>query len=254
MEFTKEKLVSIIMPCHNGAPYIAEAIRSVQNQTYSDWELLVIDDCSSDDSVQIINTFAQSDSRIRLLHTSRSTGYPASVRNVGIQAAAGRYIAFLDCDDFWLPDKLEHQLPVFEKENVAVVFSWYLKMDQDGNRHQVPVISPSSVNYKKLLNGNVIGNLTGIYDVLKVGKVLQKQVHHEDYLMWLEILKNDLIALNTNSVEAVYRVQKNSVSGKKIKSFIWTWQIFYREIKMPWIKAVKCLLCYTISGVVKSFK
>lgn len=246
--------VSVIMPCHNGAKYIAGAIHSVQNQTFSDWELLVIDDCSTDDSLEIIRRFTEEDRRIRFLQTEQSTGFPSDVRNAGIQAAIGRYIAFLDCDDKWLPTKLENQLPLFEDENVAVVFSWYKKMDENGSIHQNPVKSPAFVTYKKLLGGNVIGNLTGIYDSKKVGNVFQKQIHHEDYLMWLEILNKGFSAMNTNTIEALYRESNESISGSKLKAFMWTWQIFHRELQLSFVAAIICFIRYAFKGMLKFWK
>ncbi len=246
--------VSIIMPCHNGSKYIENAIKSVQNQTYTGWELLVVDDCSSDDSVKVISDFVKNDNRIKFLHTQNSTGYPADVRNVGIEVASCRYIAFLDCDDMWQPTKLEHQLPLFEKEDVAVVFSWYLKMDENGKQHKKTVKSPAHVNFKKLLGGNVIGNLTGIYDTRKVGKVFQKQLHHEDYIMWLEILKSGYKAVNTNSIEAVYRESKNSLSGSKLKALVWTWNIFHKELHFNIILTFKYFLEYCFKAFFKFMK
>lgn len=245
---------SIIMPCHNGAKYISNAIQSVQKQTYEDWELIVINDCSSDNSVEIIKRLADNDKRIKLFHTEKSTGYPSDVRNVGIKAAKGRFIAFLDCDDMWLPTKLEHQLMYFNKEDVAVVYSWYIKMDENGNQHDIPVRSPEVVTYKKLLGGNVIGNLTGVYDIQKVGKVYQKQIHHEDYLMWLELLKSGYKAVNTNSVEAVYRESKNSLSGSKLKALAWTWNIFYKELHLNIFISLKYFLEYCFKAMCKFVK
>ncbi len=242
------------MPCHNGSSFISVAIQSVINQTYENWELLVIDDCSKDDSVQIIQSFANNDKRIKLLHTQKSTGYPSDVRNVGIKAATGRFIAFLDCDDMWLPEKLEHQLKPFDKAEVAVAYSWYIKMDEDGNQHEKPVKSPELVSYKNLLGGNVIGNLTGVYDAQKVGKVYQKQIHHEDYLMWLEILKHGYKAVNTNSVEAVYRESKNSLSGSKLKALAWTWNIFYKELHLNLFISIKYFFEYCFKAICKFVK
>lgn len=242
------------MPCHNGAAYISDAIQSVQKQTFNDWELIIINDCSTDLSAKIINEFISSDKRIKYLITQISTGYPSDVRNIGIENASGRYIAFLDCDDLWKPSKLEKQIPLFDNQNVAVVFSWYLKMDKDGNQHNKIIKSPTTVNFKKLLNGNVIGNLTGIYDTQKVGKVFQKHIHHEDYLMWLEILKKGFIAKNTKSTEAIYREYKKSLSGSKLKVIGWTWNIFYNELNLSLIFSVIYFFKYIIKGFLKFIK
>ena len=244
-------IVSIIMPCHNGAATIADAIRSVQNQTFSDWELIVVDDSSSDNSVSVVQQFAEKDTRVRLLRTEKSSRLPATPRNEGIEAAVGRYIAFLDCDDEWLPTKLAQQLPLFATRTVAVVFSYYGKMKTDGTFQNEIIHAPTVLTYKRLLKSNCIGNLTGIYDTQKIGKIFQKEIHHEDYLMWLEILKRGVIALNTNTYEAFYRVQKSSVSGNKIKSMQWHWQILRRELKLPFFEAVGNFLFYGIGEIAK---
>ncbi len=246
--------VSVIMPCHNGEKYLSDAISSVLNQTFTDWELLVVDDNSTDSSAKIIEDFCARDSRIKLLRTGKSTGLPATPRNVGIQNAKGRFIAFLDSDDLWIPTKLAHQLPLFETKNVAVVFSYYAKMNADGNYGGSSVSSPVFVSYGYMLNGNCIGNLTGMYDTEKCGKVFQKEIHHEDYVMWLEILKKGFYALNTNTVEAVYRENKSSVSGSKLKIFKWQWNILRCELNIPFFRAARYFIRYAISGFLKFLK
>jgi len=242
------------MPCHNGEKTIKDAIDSVLSQTYQNWELLVIDDCSTDNSVEIVREMMCSDSRIKLLHNLVCTKKPAAPRNVGIEAATGRFIAFLDCDDMWSCSKLEHQLPLFADRKCAVVFSYYRKMDEDGMEHDLVVKSPKKVDFSRLLKGNSIGNLTGIYDTKKVGKVYQKDIHHEDYLMWLEILRKGFCALNTNSVEAVYRESGESVSGSKLSVFSWTWNIYRRELALPLPVACWNFCCYAVKGVLKKLK
>ena len=177
--------ISIIMPCHNGEKYLSDSIASVLSQTYTDWELLVIDDNSTDNSVNTIEAFCKKDARIKLLRTEKSSGMPATTRNVGINAAKGRFIAFLDCDDVWLANKLNNQIPLFFDENCAVVFSYYKKMNETRDVISEVIVSPEFVTYKKLLNGDCIGNLTGVYDTQKVGKVFQHEIHAEDYLMGL---------------------------------------------------------------------
>lgn len=173
----KNKTVSIIMSCHNGEKYISAAIEFVIAQTYKNWELIIINDKSTDDSVKIINRFKIKDSRIRLVENEKNTGLPATPRNVGINEAKGRYIAFLDCDDVWLANKLNNQIPLFFDENCAVVFSYYKKMNENRDVISEVIVSPEFVTYKKLLNGDCIGNLTGVYDTQKVGKVFQHEIH-----------------------------------------------------------------------------
>ena len=246
-----DNLVSVIMPAHNAAKTIVDSIESVISQTYKDWELLVIDDCSSDNTVSIVSAYVKKDNRIKLLQTDKSLGKPFYPRNVGIEAATGRYIAFLDSDDIWLPTKLEHQITLFYTKNVAIVFSYYSKMGENGELWNSVIKSPAVVNYNRLLHGDCIGNLTGIYDTQKCGKVLQEEIRHEDYLMWLEILKKGFVALNTNTCEAFYRIQKKSDSSNKFKAIQWQWIILRNELKLPFIFAIKCFCTYAISGLLK---
>lgn len=247
-------LVSIIMPCHNGEKYLSESINSVISQNYEDWELLVIDDLSEDNSVQIIKDFEKKDIRIKYLKNNDHTGKPYSPRNFGIAHAGGRYIAFLDCDDKWLPSKLQNQMRLFEKDDCVIVYSFYQKMDEYGNVHNSIITSPSSVTYRQLLNGNCIGNLTGMYDTAKVGKIFQKDFGHEDYLMWLDILKSGYTAYSTNSIEAVYREQKSSTSGNKLQAFKWTWNIYRKGLKLSLFSSVCHFIAYAVKGVLKYIK
>ena len=246
--------VSVIMPCHNGEKYLRHALDSVLAQTFQDWELLIVDDGSTDGSTAIAEEYCAKDSRIRLLHTECSTGKPATPRNVGIEAAQGRFIAFLDCDDQWLPDKLEHQLPLFKWDNCAAVFSFYKKMDAMGTVRSAVVTSPASVDFDQLLDGNCIGNLTGIYDTAKVGKVYQQEIHHEDYLMWLKVLQKGFIARNTGTVEAYYRESGTSVSGSKLKALGWTWTIYRKELGLPLGASVMHFIKYAFKALSKKLK
>ena len=246
--------VSVIMPCHNGSVFLRQAADSVLAQTYEDWELLIIDDASTDGSAAIAQEYCTKDSRIKLLHTKCSTGKPATPRNVGIEAAVGRFIAFLDCDDQWAPAKLEHQLPLFQQENCAAVFSFYKKMDTEGNVRSAVVTAPVAVDFDQLLDGNCIGNLTGIYDTAKVGKVYQKEINHEDYLMWLQVLKKGFIARNTGTVEAYYRESGTSVSGSKLKALGWTWDIYRKELGLPLLVSVGHFIKYAFKALGKRLK
>ena len=246
--------VSVVMPCHNGEKHLRQAVDSVLAQTYLDWELLIIDDASTDGSAAIAQEYCAKDSRVRLLHTKCSTGKPATPRNVGIEAAAGRFIAFLDCDDQWAPAKLEHQLSLFQQENCAAVFSFYKKMDTEGNVRSAVVTAPAAVDFVQLLDGNCIGNLTGIYDTAKVGKVYQKEINHEDYLMWLQVLKKGFIARNTGTVEAYYRESGTSVSGSKLKALGWTWAIYRQELGLPLLVSVGHFIKYAFKALGKRLK
>ena len=247
--------VSIITPCYNSEKFLTQTIESVLSQTYQDWEMLIVDDCSTDSSAQIIEKYSKTDSRIKYLKTETRSGSPTQPRNIGIANAKGRYIAFLDSDDLWLPNKLKEQMKVFMSCNDAsIVFSYYEKISEDGNRSNRIVKSPPSVTYSDLLYGNVIGCLTGVYDTHKVGKVYMKDCGHEDYIMWLEVLRKGGLAVNTNSVQALYRVRGNSVSSNKLKALNWQWNIYTKVEGISVLKSVWYFLNYACRAFVKSLK
>lgn len=173
-------LVSVIIPCYNSERYIVQSIESVIMQTFQQWEMIIVDDCSTDNSADIIKKYEAKDFRIRYLKTNEPSGSPSIPRNIGIREARGRYIAFLDSDDIWLPKKLEEQLKFIDQPNVAMVFSNFEKVDQAGRRTKRKIIAPSVVDYHLLLRGNCIGCLTVMYDTEKVGKMYFKNVRHED--------------------------------------------------------------------------
>lgn len=245
-------LVSIIIPCYNSESYIIDAIDSVLAQTYPYWELLIVDDCSTDKSPSIIAGYVAQDSRIHCFRTQAPSGSPCLPRNMGIEAAKGRFIAFLDSDDCWLPDKLERQLPLFTSANVGIVYSDYEKMSENGERNQRIVKAPISADYNQLLLGNVIGCLTAVYDTEKVGKMYFENHAHEDYILWLSILKKGYIAKNNGTVSACYRVREHSVSSNKLKALSWQWDIYVHVEKMNVLKAAYCFLHYAYKAFKKS--
>jgi len=194
----QNELVSVITPCYNTERFISQCIESVIRQTYNNWEMIIVDDCSKDKSAEIIKQYCKKDSRIKYYKTEKPSGSPAMPRNIAIKRAKGRFIAFLDADDIWLEDKLEKQLPFFEQENVAVVFSGYEKMNEEGKRsNRVVIRKRKVVDYKDLLKTDDVGNTTAVYDTKKVGKVYNINIHHEDYALWLAILKKGFVAINT---------------------------------------------------------
>lgn len=248
------ELVSVIMPVYNAEEYVEVAICSVISQSYRNWELLVVDDCSTDASVSIIKSFEEHDKRIHFFQTNSSSGSPVRPRNIAVEAAKGRYIAFLDSDDVWLPNKLEEQLLIFENPDIAVVFSNYEKMTEEGQRSGRIICAPRWTDYKKLLRGNVIGNVTGIYDTHKVGKVFFQPIHHEDYVLWLSILKQGYVARNTNTVTALYRLRKQSVSSNKWKVLGWQWHIYVHVEHIHFFKSVCLFVCYACKAFRKALK
>lgn len=252
--FHNNRQVSIITPCYNSRKYISCTIESVISQTYQDWEMLIIDDCSSDDSASIIQTYCAKDRRIKYLKTEKPSGGPTIPRNIGIKIATGRYIAFLDSDDCWLQTKLEDQIPLFEDDNVAIAFTNYEKITVSGERQGRKIIAPASVGYHSLLKGNCIGCLTAVYDTAKIGKAYFPNVGHEDYALWLSILKKGFIAKNTETIGALYRIVDGSLSSDKLKVFKWSWHILREMEQLPFFVSLYYFINYAVRALMKYLK
>lgn len=247
------ELISIITPCYNAEKFICETIKSVIAQTYTNWEMIIVDDCSKDNSAKIINEYALKDSRIKYLKTDKPSGSPTLPRNIGIQNSKGRFIAFLDSDDIYLPNKLENQLKCFG-DNVGLVFSNYEKIKFDGTRHNRLIIAPSIITYNKLLQSGYIGCCTMMYDSSKTGLMQFKNVGQEDYVFALEILKKGYIAVNTNTVEALYRIVENSRSAQKLEMAKRQWKVLRKIEKLSFLNASYYFCHYAIKGVLKFIK
>ncbi|MDR0606474.1 MAG: glycosyltransferase [Bacteroidales bacterium] len=241
-------LVSIIIPNYNRAIYIESSIQSVINQTYTNWELIIVDDCSTDNSIDIIKECIKNDKRIKLYQMPQNNGLPAVPRNFGIEKASGDFIAFLDSDDIWLSDKLQEQINLAQQKDAAVVYSYYEKIDSNGFRNNRIVRTPSKINYKQLLKGNVIGCLTGMYSVNKLGKIYFLYEKVEDYILWLSILKKGHIAYAVPKVLALYRVGQTSFSSNKLKAAKWTWAVYRKHEHLSIIESIFYFLLYIICG------
>lgn len=243
-------LVSIITPLYNCEQFLPLTIDSVINQTYKNWELIIVDDMSTDNSLQKAMQYAQQDSRIRVIELKEKGG-PAAARNKGIEVANGKYIAFLDSDDLWLPEKLEVQLKFMNDKNINFSYTAYKKIDEDGTYRGV-VSVPERITYDELLNTNVIGCLTAMYDAEKLGKMYMPNImKRQDYALWLKILKKEGQAFGLNVPLAIYRVRKGSVSSNKLKAAIYQWKI-YREIEQINIfKSIYHFVNYMYYGFMK---
>jgi glycosyltransferase involved in cell wall biosynthesis len=244
-------LVSVITPNSNCAAFIGQTIKSVQAQTFPDWEMIIVDDGSTDDSPAIARRCAEKDRRIRFCATPAHSGSPREPRNLGLSMARGRYIAFLDSDDSWLPGKLERQLSLFLDEKTAIVFSDYEKIAGDGKRHGRVVRAPAQVSYRQLLKSNYIGNLTAMYDTRKTGKLFFDHFYHEDYVLWLTVLGKGFIARNTNTVEALYRVRPGSVSSQKSSAMKWQWDIYHHRLNLSAPYSAYLFCFYMANGFLK---
>lgn len=244
-------MVSIITPCYNSAAYISETIQSVLNQTYKDWEMIIIDDGSSDESAEIISKFLYKDKRIKYFRTESPTGSPSFPRNIGLDKAMGKYIAFLDSDDLWLPNKLQEQIDFLERNNFNLVYSFYEKIDEEGNRDNRVIKTKLNSTYESLLKSNSIPFLTAVIRKDAIGKTRFKQIPQEDFCFWLDILKKGYTAYNLPEVTALYRVVKHSRSANKFHMFKGYWNVIRREQGLSWVESSKKLVFYIYIGLKK---
>ena len=223
-----QPLVSIIMPCYNMESFLRRTIASVQAQTYPCWELLVTDDGSTDDSRRILTDLAKEDPRIKPLYLPHNGGI-AAARNAGLERASGRYRAFLDSDDLWMPEKLAVQLRFMREHNAAFTYTAYERVTEDLtllNTKQVP----AQLSYRDLLKKNEIGCLSVMIDRDKVGDFSMPHRKHEDYATWLSILRTTgLTAYGIQDPLARYVVRDGSVSRNKWRSMTWVYGIYTQQ-------------------------
>jgi len=235
--------VSIIMPAHNCEATLPDSIASVTSQTFANWELIIVDDASSDATFYKAQELSQNESRIRVLRLPQNSGV-AHARNAGMREARGQFLAFLDSDDLWVPHKLERQVAIMRKHNLSFTFAQYRRLLPDG--HLGPIIPvPKQIDYETLLKGNVIGCLTVMIDRTKIPTFSMMGIGHEDFAAWLQILKFGITAWGIQEDLARYRVSVASISGKKWRSAIWTWMIYRRIEKLSLLKSLWCFLAYS---------
>jgi len=209
-------LVSIITPAFNSEKFISETIKSVQNQTYENWEMIIVDDCSSDKTTEIVELASSVDKRIKLFKLEKNSG-AGIARNTALGKASGKYIAFLDADDLWKPRKLEKQINFLMSNQLHFTFSFYECMDEEGNMLDRVVEAPKELTYHQLFYCNYVGNLTGIYDVDYFGKIqISSTRKRQDWMMWLTVLKKIRTAYPVTESLAIYRIRDNSISASKL--------------------------------------
>jgi len=212
----KQELVSVIMPTYNASKYVADSIESILNQTYQNLELLITDDCSDDETRTILKEFSQKDPRVKVKYLKENCG-PAVARNKSIERAKGRYIAFCDCDDRWMPDKLEKQIAHMTRKDCALCSSSYLICDENNAVTGIN-ISPKHLTLGMMKRDNKIGCLTAIYDIKRLGhKFYMPAIRkRQDWALFLNILKECQICFCVTDPLAYYRQRSQSVSSNKL--------------------------------------
>ncbi len=247
----KEDLVSIITPSYNSSKFIEETVRSVQNQTYSNWELLITDDCSTDNTFSILEKLADKDERIKIFKLAKNSG-PAVARNNSIEKAKGKYLAFLDSDDLWFNFHLKNSINSIKVKKVGFVFASYKRSNQALEYVYSDFIVPGKVNYTDILKSNSISCLTAFIDISELGKKYMPLIKkRQDMGLWLSYLKEIPYAIGIEECHAVYRIRENSLSRDKKKLIKYQWE-FYRKIeKLNIFKSLYFLTCWMYLGYKK---
>lgn len=239
-----QDLVSIITPTYNSTDFISETIQSVLSQTHQNWEMLIVDDCSTDTTIDVIRSFSVKESRIRLFTLEKNSGAGVA-RNFAIQQAKGRYIAFLDADDLWRPEKLTIQLYFLKQNNTFFTHSYYDCIDEDGNDLKRRVKCPLNLKYYQLFLCNYVGNLTGIYDTHFFGKVPISSIRRrQDWIMWLSLLQKTRTIATVPESLAFYRVRSNSISSSKIKLIKDNYQVYRQYHKLNVVTSMLCMVAF----------
>lgn len=208
-------LVSVIIPTFNSEKFISAAILSVQNQSYTNWEIILFDDCSTDATLTIVSELALNDDRIKCSKLSKNSGTGVA-RNAALAVAKGKYIAFLDADDLWKSNKLELQITFMQTNNLPFTFSFYDCINEEGKPLNKRVEAPLNLSYRQLFFCNYIGNLTAIYDVNYFGKIPISPIRkRQDWMLWLTVLKKVKVAHPVPESLAYYRIRDNSISTSK---------------------------------------
>ena len=244
--------VSIVTPLYNSSRYVRDTIESVINQSYTDWELILIDDCSTDDTVEQIQCFL-TNRKIRLLQLELNSG-AAVARNVGIESARGRYVAFLDSDDCWLPHKLSIQIDFMRKKKCTFCYAAYKVVDANGVDLSKEIVPPTKVSYTDMLKSNHIGCLTAMYDTRYHGKVYMPLLRkRQDYALWLKLLTQTDFAYCIPACLALYRVRKGSISSNKFEMLKYNWLVF-RQVEGMSIARSAYYLMWNVYRKVSSLK
>jgi len=244
-------LVSIITPSYNSKRFIKETIDSVISQTYINWEMIIVDDKSKDDSVEFIQELIKDESRIKLIVLKNNVG-ASTARNKALDIANGKYIAFLDSDDIWLPEKLEQQLSFMQKNNYAFTFANYIPFSEDGLTEYKTISVPKVLDYSQYCKNTIIGCLTVIINKEKVGDFRMPNIRSShDMALWLLIMKKNFKAYGLDKVLGKYRLVSTSNTSKKYKAIFDVWRV-YRDIeKLNFLKSSWYFINYIFNALKK---
>lgn len=246
-----EDLVSIITPTYNCGKYIGETIESVLNQSYKNWEMIIVDDCSTDNTKEVVEKYVKKDNRIKYFFLEENSG-AAVARTKAMKIASGKYMAFLDSDDIWFPDKLEKQLSFMKENNYNFTCTAYEQVDENGNPLNKIIRTKKKTDYNGVLLSCPVGNSTVMYNVEKLGKFVVPNIRkRNDDALWLQILKKEKFIYGMPDVLMKYRVRSNSISRSKVKLIKYHWKL-YREIEhLSILRSSFHIICWVLLKILK---
>ena len=248
---TERPEVSVVMPVYNSERFLREALDSVLAQTFTGFELIAVDDCSTDDTAGILGEYAEKDERFRVI-TLPENGGVAEARNVGVAAARGEYISFIDSDDVWRTDKTEKELNKIKESGVDIVYCSYRLTDENGEKCGGDFIVPEKTCFEDMLVKSVINTSTALGKKTLFEKFkFDGSCYHEDYLLWMQILSSGGTAVGLTEPLADYRQRKGSRSGGKIKSARERYRIYKERLGLPFTKRISAFIGYAVNGIKK---
>ena len=245
------ELVSIIIPVYNASIFLGETIKTIQEQTYNNWEAIFVDDCSSDSSIEIIKAEQEKDKRIKLIINETNSG-AAITRNNGIDAAKGKYLCFLDADDIWEHNKLEKQIKFMKELDCAFAFTGYEFADDKGIPNGKKVYVPDKINYKQALRNTTIWTSTVMFNM---GKLSKNDIHMpnikrgQDTATWWKVLKKVDYAYGLNEILSYYRRTNNSLSSNKLKALKRTWNLYRNVEKLNIFSSIYNFIWYCFNAI-----
>jgi len=245
-------MISVIMPAYNNEHCILQAVESVVNQIYKQWELIIIDDMSTDNTYDAAKKISDSDHRIKVLRNTSNQGV-GKTRNIGVSEASGEWIAFLDSDDMWTPDKLEKQVALVSKNpNIKITFTGSSFISESGEKKEYVLHVPEKITRKELLKQNVIScsSVMAKKDLLVRYPMSDNYSVHEDFAAWLSILCEEEYAYGIDEPLLIYRLSTKSKSGNKFKAARMNWNT-YRNMGLGILESTYYMACYTYNGFKK---
>lgn len=245
-------LVSIIVPVYNVEKYIIETVKSVEAQTFSEWELLLVEDCSTDDTARELETYLRerADSRIRMIRQPSNMG-AARARNRGLAESKGRYIAYLDADDLWVPEKLERELAFMKETNAAFVFTGYEFANERGEGTGKVVRVPATLSYKQALSNTTIFTTTVMFDTEKIDRGLLEMpvIKSEDTALWWKILRNGYTAYGLDENLVKYRRIEKSLSSNKLEAMRRIWNLYRKAEGLGVLSSARHFCLWAVRAV-----